>query len=95
MSLDKSTVKTIAMLARIRTPDDELDHLANELSTIIGWVEQLAEVNTDGVEPMAGVSDIALPRRPDAVTDGDRLDQVLANAPDAEGNFFTVPKVIE
>ncbi|OHC75014.1 MAG: asparaginyl/glutamyl-tRNA amidotransferase subunit C [Rhodospirillales bacterium RIFCSPLOWO2_12_FULL_58_28] len=95
MSLDKSAVKTIAMLARIRTPDDELDHLADELSAIIGWVEQLAEVDTDGVEPMTGVCDITLPRRRDEVTDGGKLDQVLANAPEPEGDFFTAPKVIE
>lgn len=95
MSLDKSTVRTIAMLARIKTPDDELDHLARELSAIIGWVEQLAEVDVSGVEPMASVSDMALPRRQDAITDGGSPRQVLANAPGAEGDFFTVPKVIE
>lgn len=95
MSLDKDTVKNIALLARIKVPDDELDHLAGELSNILGWVEQLGEVDTEGVEPMTSVADITLPQRADEVTDGSKQDEVLANAPDPEKGFFTVPKVIK
>lgn len=95
MTLDKDTVKNIAFLARIRVGDDELDHLAGELSHILGWIERLKEVDTEGVEPMTSVVDIDLPRRRDVVTSGDRRQDVLANAPEPEGGFFTVPKVIE
>ncbi len=95
MAIDKTTVRTIASLARIRVPEDELDHLARELDNIIGWVEQLNEVDTDGVEPMTSVADLTLPRRDDDVTDGDYPDRVLANAPDREGGFYAVPKVVE
>lgn len=99
MSLDKATVRNIAELARIEVRDDELDHLAGELSGILTFVEQLAEVNTDGVEPMSSVADITLPMRQDIITDGGYADAVLANATDAvredEGGFFTVPKVVE
>jgi aspartyl-tRNA(Asn)/glutamyl-tRNA(Gln) amidotransferase subunit C len=75
--------------------DEELDRLGPELNNILGWVEQLAEVNTDGVEPLTAVIDQKLRLREDAVTEGDRRDDVLANAPDAEHGFFAVPKVIE
>lgn len=99
MSLDKSTVRNIAELARIEVREDELDHLAGELSGILTFVEQLAEVNTDGVEPMSSVADLTLPMRKDVVTDGGYADAVLVNAVDAiredEGGFFTVPKVVE
>ncbi|MCR6630892.1 MAG: Asp-tRNA(Asn)/Glu-tRNA(Gln) amidotransferase subunit GatC [Magnetospirillum sp.] len=99
MSLDKATVRNIAELARIEVREDELDHLAGELSGILTFVEQLAEVNTDGVEPMASVAAITLPMRKDVVTDGGYAQAVLANAPDAiqeeDGGFFTVPKVVE
>lgn len=95
MPLDKATVKNIAYLARIKVPDGELENLAGELSNIIGWVEQLSEVDTDDVEPMASVSDITLPRRADVVSDGGKRDDVLANAPDPVDGFFAVPKVIE
>lgn len=99
MSLDKATVRNIAELARIEVRDDELDHLAGELSGILTFVEQLAEVNTDGIEPMASVADLTLPMRKDVITDGGYADAVLVNAPDAiredEGGFFTVPKVVE
>ncbi len=94
MPLDRDTVKNIANLARIRVADDELDNLAGELSHIIGWVEQLNEVDTDGVEPMSSVVEISLPRRDDKVVQGDESERVLANAPDAKDGFFTVPKVI-
>ena len=95
MSLDKATVRNIANLARLEVPDDELDHLAGELSNILTFVEQLAEVNTDGVAPMTSVVHLELPRRPDAVTDGDCQDKVLANAPEQRDGFFVVPKVVE
>ena len=95
MSLDKTTVRNIAFLARIKVPEEELDHLAKELSEIIGWVEQLNEVDTEGIEPMTSVADLTLPWRADVVTDGDYPDRVLANAPEPEGGFFAVPKVIE
>ncbi len=99
MPLDKETVRKIAFLARIRVPDDALDGLARELSNIIGWVEQLSEVETEGVEPMTSVADMTWPRRDDVVNDGGKADAVLANATEPEktsgGGFFTVPKVVE
>lgn len=95
MSLDIDTVKNIALLARIRVADETLQPLAQELSTIIGWVEQLSEVNTDDVAPMTSVAEITPELRADVVTDGDRLHGVLANAPDGVDAFFTVPKVVE
>ncbi len=95
MSLDKDTVKKIAYLARIKVPDEELEPLAGELSGIFDWIEQLAKVDTEGVEPLSSVSEVTLPLRPDAVTDGNCRDAVLANAPDCEDGFYTVPKVVE
>ena len=95
MSLDKDTVKGIAFLARIRVEEEALEPLAGELSGILDWVEQLDELNTDGVEPLASVADITLPQRIDVVTDGNCRDQVMANAPDTEDGFYTVPKVVE
>ncbi len=95
MSLDAETVRNIAFLARIKVPDEALAPLAGELSHIIGWVEQLAEVDTEGVRPMTSVADMTLPRRADRVTDGDCRDAVIATAPEAAGGFFTVPKVVE
>lgn len=95
MSLDKATVRSIAELARIEVPDEELEGLAGELSNILTFVEQLAAVDTDGVAPMTSVAAMTLPLRPDAVTDGGYADKVLANAPEAMEGFFTVPKVVE
>jgi len=95
MSLDKDTVKNIAYLARMRVSDDKLEPLAGELSSIMDWIEQLQELDTDGVEPMASVSDVTLPQRKDVVTDGNCQAAVLKNAPDAVDGFFTVPKVVE
>ena len=95
MSLDKATVAGIARLARIRLPDDQLAAMAGELNNILGWIEQLNRVNTDGVAPLASVTGHGLPMRDDRVTDGGRLDAVLANAPDRQGDFFAVPKVVE
>jgi aspartyl-tRNA(Asn)/glutamyl-tRNA(Gln) amidotransferase subunit C len=95
MSLDAATVRRIADLARIRVPDDQLDAMGRELSSILGWIAQLNEVDTSGVAPMTGVGDFALPMRDDLVTDGGDAARVLANAPDRAENFFAVPKVVE
>ncbi len=95
MPLDRATVKTIAILARVRVPDDQLEPLAGELSAILGWIEQLAEVDTGNVEPMTSVAAMLAPQRADVVTDGGRRDAVLANAPDALDDYFAVPKVVE
>lgn len=95
MPIDRSTVLKIATLARIRVPEQELDHLAGELQGIVQWVEQLNQVDVSGVEPMTSVRPMALKRRPDVVTDGGIRDQILANAPEAVGGFFAVPKVLE
>lgn len=95
MALDRETVKNIAFLARIKVPDAELDGLAKELSGILGWVEQLNEVDTAGVEPMTSVAEMALFKRRDEVTDGNCREKVLANAPEAERGCYAVPKVVE
>lgn len=95
MSLDRETVRKIAFLARIRVGEERLDPLAKELDGILGWIEQLGEVDTDGVEPMTSVADLTLPRRADAVSDGANPERVLANAPDRVEDFYTVPKVVE
>jgi len=95
MSVSNDQVRHIAKLARIAMSEAELERLGPELNAIIGWVEQLGEVNTDGVEPLTAVIDQKLRLREDAVTDGDIRDQVLANAPEAQHGFFAVPKVIE
>ncbi len=95
MSVDKTTVAKIAHLARIKVAEDKLAPLADELNAILDWVEQLSEVDTDGVPPMTSVADMTLPLRADKVTDGDRQADVVANAPEGEQGFFVVPKVIE
>ena len=95
MSLDKATVAKIAHLARINVPEQDLEPLADELSTILDWVEQLAEVDTDSVAPMTSVVEMTARWRKDEVNDGDRAEDVLANAPEAEMGFYTVPKVME
>ena len=95
MSLDKATVAKIASLAHLRVPEADLDQLASELNQIIGWVEQLNQVDTENVPPMTSVVAVDLPRRADQVTDGNVRDNVLANAPDARDGFFAVPKVME
>jgi len=95
MALDKATVARIATLARIRLSDDELEPLAVELSSILGFVEQLDEVNTEGIAPMSSVAAMALPMRDDTVTDGGDRDAILGNAPASARGFFTVPKVVE
>ena len=95
MSVSPEQMRHIAKLARIAMSDEEIERLAPELNNILGWVEQLEEVNTDGVEPLATVIDQKLRLRDDVVTEGDIRDQVLANAPEAQHSFFAVPKVIE
>ena len=95
MSVDSAAVRRIASLARIAISDAEADALAPELSKILGLVEQLGEVDTSGVEPLAAVIPNHLRLRDDVVTDGDIRDRVLKNAPQAEHGFFAVPKVIE
>jgi aspartyl-tRNA(Asn)/glutamyl-tRNA(Gln) amidotransferase subunit C len=95
MSVSSEQVRHIAKLARIAMSDEEIERLVPELNNILGWVEQLGEVNTDGVEPLTAVIDQKLRLRDDAITDGDCRDAILANAPDAEHGFFAVPKVIE
>lgn len=95
MSVDTKTVKKVASLARIAISDAEAERLAPELNNILGWVEQLAEVDTSAIEPMTAVIANQLRLRDDIVTDGNVRDAVLANAPQAEHGFFAVPKVIE
>jgi len=95
MSVSPDQVRHISKLARIAMSDEELAQLVPELNAIIGWVEQLAEVNTDGVEPLTAVIEQKLRLRDDAVTDGNIREDVLANAPEAQHGFFAVPKVIE
>lgn len=95
MSVDSATVRKIASLARIAVSDSEVEALVPELNNILGWIEQLGEVDVTGVEPMTAVIANKLRLREDIVTDGGIRDQVLANAPAAEHGFFGVPKVIE
>jgi aspartyl-tRNA(Asn)/glutamyl-tRNA(Gln) amidotransferase subunit C len=95
MSVSHEQVRHIAKLARIAMSEEELGRLVPELNNILGWVEQLSEVDTDGVEPLTAVIDQKLRLRDDVVSDGDCRDAVLANAPDAQHGFFAVPKVIE
>ena len=95
MALDTDTVKRIARLARIHVDEIDLAPLADELNNILGWVEQLDEVDTDGAEPMTSVVEMVQRLRVDAVTDGDVRDRVLSNAPMEADGFFVVPKVIE
>jgi aspartyl-tRNA(Asn)/glutamyl-tRNA(Gln) amidotransferase subunit C len=95
MSVTPEQARHIANLARISMGEEELERLVPELNAIIGWVEQLGEVDTDGVEPLATVIEQKLRLRDDEVTDGNSRDDILANAPDAEHGFFAVPKVIE
>ncbi len=95
MSVDHATVKKIASLARLAISDAEADALVPELNNILGFVEQLGEVDVTGVEPMTAVNPNNLRLREDVVTDGNVRDKVLANAPQAEHGFFAVPKVIE
>jgi aspartyl-tRNA(Asn)/glutamyl-tRNA(Gln) amidotransferase subunit C len=95
MSIDKNTARRVAHLARIEVADAGLEPLAAELSGILAFMEQLNEVDIEGVEPMTSVTPMALKRRADVVTDGNKRDDILANAPDAREGFFAVPKVVE
>jgi aspartyl-tRNA(Asn)/glutamyl-tRNA(Gln) amidotransferase subunit C len=95
MQVDEATVKRIARLARIRITDDEAKGLEAELTSIMAWVEQLDEVDTDGVEPMTRVVPIKLRMRDDVVTDGGIADDVTRNAPLSDDHFYVVPKVVE
>ena len=95
MSIDIDTARRVAHLARIRVEEEELPALAGELSNILTFMEQLNEVDVEGVEPMTSVTPMRLKRRTDVVTDGNIQDKILANAPDAREGFFAVPKVVE
>lgn len=95
MSVDMATVKRIAHLARIAMSDEEAAALAPDLNNILGFIEQLSQVDTEGVTPMMAVIPNRLRLREDVITEGDIRDEVLANAPEAEHGFFSVPKVIE
>ena len=94
-TIDIETARRVAKLARIRVPEENLPHLADQLSGILSFMEQLNEVNVDGVEPMTSVTPMRLKRRQDGVTDGGMQAKILANAPDAREGFFAVPKVVE
>lgn len=93
--MDLNTVKKVANLARIELKDEELQKIAPQLNTIIDWVEQLGEANTDGIEPLQNVVDIDLKQRKDEVTDGDCQEAVLSNAPEKAQGFYVVQKVVE
>ena len=95
MSVDQNTVRRIARLARIAVTDDEVPHLQGELNAILTFVEQLNEVNVEGVEPMTSVTPMTMKKRQDGVTDGGYADQIVRNAPATEDTFFLVPKVVE
>jgi aspartyl-tRNA(Asn)/glutamyl-tRNA(Gln) amidotransferase subunit C len=95
MSVDAATVRRIAHLARIAVTDDEVPHLQGELNAILAFVEQLSEVDVEGVEPMTSVTPMEMKKRADIVTDGNIADDVIANAPATEDHFFLVPKVVE
>jgi len=95
MAIDAATVRKVARLARIAEPEDKLEALAKELNGIMTWIEQLGEVDTDGVEPMTSAVAVKLPMREDVVTDGGDPAKVLSNAPKTVDGFFVVPKVVE
>jgi aspartyl-tRNA(Asn)/glutamyl-tRNA(Gln) amidotransferase subunit C len=95
MSVDALTVRRIAHLARIAVKESEVPHLQGELNAILAFVEQLSEVNVEGVEPMTSVIPIEMKKRPDVVNDGDIADDIVRNAPETQNQFFLVPKVVE
>jgi aspartyl-tRNA(Asn)/glutamyl-tRNA(Gln) amidotransferase subunit C len=95
MSLDPATVRRIAKLARIRVTEEQVGPLQDQLNGIIGWIEQLNEVDVEGVAPLTGAADMVMRLRDDVVTDGGITEQILANAPDRVGPYFAVPKVVE
>jgi aspartyl-tRNA(Asn)/glutamyl-tRNA(Gln) amidotransferase subunit C len=95
MSVDLATVKRVAHLARIAVSDEDAERMTGELNVILGFVEQLDEVDVSGVEPMTSVTPMAMKKRQDAVTDGNKAADIVANAPASAENFFLVPKVVE
>ena len=95
MSVDADTVRRIAHLARIAVADEEVEHLKGELNAILAFVEQLSEVNVDGVAPMTSVTPMEMKKRPDVVTDGGDAEAILANAPARQDDYFVVPRVVE
>ncbi|MCJ8053713.1 Asp-tRNA(Asn)/Glu-tRNA(Gln) amidotransferase subunit GatC [Shinella curvata] len=95
MSVDLATVKRVARLARIAVSEEEANRMTGELNGILGFVEQLSEVNVEGVEPMTSVTPMEMRKRQDVVNDGNKADAVVANAPATDRNFFQVPKVVE
>ncbi|AFR26336.1 Asp-tRNA(Asn)/Glu-tRNA(Gln) amidotransferase subunit GatC [Bartonella quintana] len=95
MSVDQETVKRVSHLARIAIHDDEIEPMTKELNVILGFVEQLNEVDVNGIEPLTSVMPMALRMREDSVTDGDKVADIVANAPVTEENFFLVSKVVE
>ena len=95
MSVDSATVRRIAHLARIAVADDEVEHLKGELNAMLAFVEQLSEVNVEGVEPMTSVTPMTMKKREDVVTDGGIADDIVKNAPATEDHFFLVPRVVE
>ncbi|WP_457586294.1 Asp-tRNA(Asn)/Glu-tRNA(Gln) amidotransferase subunit GatC [Ensifer canadensis] len=95
MSVDLATVKRVARLARIAVSEDEATRMVGEINGILGFVEQLSEVNVDGVEPMTSVTPMEMKKRLDVVSDGSKAADIVANAPNTDRNFFLVPKVVE
>lgn len=95
MSIDIDTARRVASLARIRVEEDALPELAQEFNAVLGFIEQLSEVDVEGIEPMTSVTPQRLKRREDVITDGDQQSKILKNAPDAREGFFAVPKVVE
>jgi len=95
MSLDPATVRRIARLSRLSIDDNQVERMQSDLNGILGWIEQLNEVNVEGVEPLTGAAMMAMRMRDDVVTDGNLQEAVLSNAPDREGPFYAVPKVVE
>lgn len=95
MSVDLATVKRVARLARIAVTEEEAGQMLGQLNGILGFVEQLSEVNVDGIEPMTSVTPMEMRKRADVVTDGNKAEDIVANAPITDRNFFMVPKVVE
>ncbi|MBO6919940.1 MAG: Asp-tRNA(Asn)/Glu-tRNA(Gln) amidotransferase subunit GatC [Rhizobiaceae bacterium] len=95
MSVDQATVKRVAKLSRIAISEENLGKMEGELNAILGFVEQLSEVDVDGVEPMTSVTPMEMKKRADGVTDGAKAQDIVANAPESDDNFFVVPKVVE
>jgi aspartyl-tRNA(Asn)/glutamyl-tRNA(Gln) amidotransferase subunit C len=95
MSVDQATVKRVAKLSRIAISEENLGKMEGELNAILGFIEQLSEVDVEGVEPMTSVTPMEMKKRKDGVTDGAKADDIIANAPESDDNFFIVPKVVE